>query len=250
MSKSNRSVPWTGFETPLWTLQLRYPRFIHSEFMTHRMFSRNASSSRAIPVSKMIEQVETDPAKPMKWGKNQPGMQASEELSPNEQVDAEVYWVGARDDALHWASHLLDLKVHKQIANRLLEPFQWIDVIVTATEWTNFFKLRNNPAAQPEMQQLAKTMLEAMTKATLTKLDAGDYHLPYVSTEERETLDEKTLVAISAARCARVSYRNHDNSEPDIGKDLELAQRLLEGPHASPFEHQATPMTTRTNLSN
>jgi hypothetical protein len=231
----------------LTTLELRYPRFIHAEFMTHRMFSRNASSSRAIPVAKMIEQVRNDPAMPIHWGKNQPGMQAREEH------DAEVWasraglvsnaeaWRCAAESAVCAAFAFSEAGYHKQIVNRLLEPFQFITVIVTATEWDNFFKLRLHPDAQPEIQELARVMLEAMDKAPLDAVDLAEWHLPYIDMATwGESLE--TAQMCSVARCARVSYLNHDNTEPNIDADVALHNRLKESGHMSPFEHAARPV--------
>lgn len=148
------------------TLQLRYPRFIHSEFMTHRVFSRNASSSRAIPVAKMLAQVRNDPAMPIHWGANQAGMQAHAELQGIGRSRAAARWKLAAEAAANHAEVLNELGLHKQVANRILEPFQLISVIVTATEWANFFELRNHPDAQPEIRQLAVVMLEAISQST------------------------------------------------------------------------------------
>lgn len=236
----------------LTTMELCYPRFIHSEFMTHRVFSRNASSSRAIPVEKVIEQVRNNPAMPVHWGKNQPGMQAREEIQHVKQ--AEDVWGWASSDAIASVEHLSDLGLHKQVANRLLEPFQHIKVIVTATEWDNFFKLRLHPDAQPEMMVLAERIKEAMEGSSTKKLEPGEWHLPYVEFDvisrgyfdnneiRQHWYDMDSAVKCSVARCARVSYLNHDNSTPDIEKDIALADRLLKDGHMSPFEHQATPM--------
>lgn len=225
----------------LTTLELRYPRFIHAEFMTHRMFSRNASSSRAIPIKKMIEQVESNPAMPISWGKNRPGMQATEELSAEGIDHASHSWERAAREAAARAYDLQTLGVHKQIVNRILEPFQFITVIVTATEWDNFFKLRLHPDAQPEIQELARVMLEAMDKAPLDAVDLAEWHLPYI---DMATWGESlgTAQMCSVARCARVSYLNHDNTEPNIDADVALHNRLKESGHMSPFEHVALPV--------
>lgn len=238
------------------TMELNYPRFIHEEMMTHRQFSRNASSSRAIPVAKMIEQVETNPAIPIHWGKNQSGMQAYEEVSNT--ASSEWLWKGASTESVVRAETLSKHGLHKQIVNRLLEPFQFIKVVITATEYDNFFALRNHHAAQPEIQELARVMKQAQDESTPTELEVDGWHTPYITDEEwldeSNTLD--TLIRCSAARCARVSYLNHDNSQPDIQKDLELYDMLATRPydngtlkldidepvHLSPLEHQATPM--------
>jgi len=228
------------------TMELEYPRFIHSEFMTHRLFSRNASSSRAIPVAKMIAQVSENPAMPIHWGRNQPGMQATEEFDEEAIRDLKADWLDTMRVSMRWAKHFAEVGVHKQIVNRILEPFQHIKVIVTATEWDNFFKLRLHPSAQPEMQELARCMKEAMNYSATTELIPGEWHLPYVEYDEFQcadgSIDMEKAIKCSVARCARVSYLNHDNSTPDIGKDIALADALLKDGHMSPFEHQASPM--------
>lgn len=226
----------------LTTLELEYPRFIHSEFMTHRMFSRNASSSRAIPVNKMIEKVRNDPAMPIHWGRNQKGMQADEELNIFDKEQAIQDWRYGALRAVDVAIRISELEIHKQIVNRLTEPFQHIKVIVTATEWDNFFKLRLHPDAQPEIQELARCIRKAMDYYTPIELERGEWHLPYVVAEDCVKTTTDNFVKLSVARCARVSYLNHDNENPDIDKDIALADRLLEAGHMSPFEHQATPM--------
>lgn len=237
----------------LTTLQLCYPRFIHAEFMTHRVLSRNASSSRAIPVAKMIEQVRTDPAMPIHWGANQSGMQAKAELSSvyrNMVIDE---WQQAAHKAAASAEKMEKLGLHKQVANRVLEPFQWIHVVVTATEWDNFFALRDHEDAQPEIRELAVQIKLAMAQSTPAVLEPGEWHLPYVTDDEQVCSDvfdmnPHTLQRVSAARCARVSYLTHDGENPDIKKDLALFERLAGGVplHASPLEHQATPGDTDT----
>lgn len=228
----------------LTTMELNYPRFIHSEFLTHRVFSRNAASSRAIPIEKMLKQVQENPAMPVHWGKNQPGMQAKEEVENSR--DAALEWKRCAIDAVESAEWLSHYNLHKQIVNRVLEPFQWIKVIVTATEWDNFFKLRLHPDAQPEMMVLAERMKEAMEDSTPKELAVGEWHAPYYYgsfTDEKGNSDVGTALKCSVARCARVSYLNHDNSTPNIEKDLLLADKLLEAGHFSPFEHQATPIS-------
>lgn len=231
------------------TFELQYPRFIHSEVMTHRVFSRNAMSSRAVPVAKMIEQVRTNPAAPLKFMKNKPGMQSTEDFTEEEHASVVGTWLDAADSAAQWAEQLLTANVHKQFANRLLEPFQWMRTIVTATEWDNFFDLRCHPDAQPEFQALAMRMRNQMKESKPVSRDVGhqnsedSWHLPYVTLSERTNFKVGVLPKISAARCARVSYLTHDGEKPDIDKDLELYERLVgaDPKHASPIEHQAFP---------
>ena len=226
----------------LTTMQLCYPRFIHSEVMTHRVFSRNASSSRAIPVAKMIDQVRCNPAMPVHWGANQPGMQARKELEGQELFDAMNVWKKAANEAADTAEFMNKLGLHKQVANRILEPFQWIHVVMTSTEWANWDELRDHEDADPNIQRLARAMSVARNASTPQYLEPGEWHLPYVLDKERDQPIE-ILKKISAARCCRVSYLTHDGLDPSIEKDLELCERLAGSRplHASPFEHQATP---------
>lgn len=232
------------------TLSLYYPRFIHAEFMTHRMFSRNASSSRAIPTVKLIQDVMINAVDPSYWGKNMKGMQAAEELSDVERIHAKLLWAEARYNALKSVERLAALGAHKQIVNRILEPYAHIRVCVTATEWDNFFKLRMHPAAQPEMQALAKAIKDAMDASTPKLLTPGQWHLPYVSEDEQREYGVTISKTLSVARCARVSYRLHDGSPAHMQADEELYKRLLAEQHMSPFEHQATPFHHEYSRSN
>ena len=252
----------------LTTMELVYPRFIHAEFMTHRMFSRNASSSRAIPVEKMIERVIREPAEPVHWGLNQPGMQADNELPWPQLVATRAAWLKARDDAVKHARTMHANGAHKQIVNRILEPFMHITVLVTATEWDNFFHLRQHKDAQPEIKALAEAMYTAHQANIPQGVAPGEWHLPYIyeddidgaikaamkelreksfsdefTLEDIDRLTTNMLCRISTARCARVSYLTHDGQTPSIEKDLSLFNRLIisQPMHASPAEHQATP---------
>lgn len=251
------------------TLQLRYPRFIHAEFMTHRVFSRNASSSRAIPVKRIIEDIMTDPAIPMHWGKNIPGMQAHEQIDePIHHADPEYRpmtkeqaWLAARDEIIQFAQAFDNAGYHKQIVNRLLEPWSHINVLVTATDFANFFHLRSHPDAQPEIRILSDKMKLAMQQSKPMIMDPGQWHMPYIRPADvtaiyhhlkygRITRDEpkpqevtELALKVSVARCARVSYLTHGGRETKIEEDLLLYQRLLGSTplHASPAEHQASP---------
>ena len=224
------------------TLQLHYHRFIHQEFLTHRMFSRNSSSSRAIPIEKEMERVRNNPATPIYWGKNKPGMQADEELEGIDLQQCINEWFSAAENATYSAEWFRDYNLHKQIANRGLETYQFIDTVVTATEWDNFFELRLDKGAQPEIQELAKCMKEAIDNSNPRSLVKRQWHLPYIQWGLDSDNYNHELIKCSIARCARVSYRNHDNSEPNIEKDIQLYDKLLESKHLSPFEHVATPM--------
>ncbi len=228
------------------TFELNYPRFIHGELMTHRVFSRNAMSSRAVPIGKMIEQVRTNPATPIHWGKNQAGMQAKEQLEDFELDVVQALWIDAAKENGLYAKQMASHSAHKQVVNRILEPFQTMKTVLTSTEFENFYWLRNHEDAQPEIKKLAEEMLKAQEQSKPIPLLPGEWHLPYYgehgalfgSFSDEELGNAK---AISASCCAQVSYRKLDDS---LEKALNVYKRLVESEpvHASPFEHQATPM--------
>jgi hypothetical protein len=225
----------------LTTLQLRYPRFIHAEVMTHRVFSRNASSSRAIPVERVIQDVIDDPAMPVHWGKNQPGMQARADLKGWRRILTKGTWHAARYATLGCAWVAMKAGAHKQIVNRILEPFQHINVLVTATEWDNFFALRDHPDAQPEIAKLARAMKGAMAGSEPRFLKPGSWHKPYINADDYSNQGDMRMV--SAARCASVSYKTVDGKPMSVEKALDIFNKLAGSDpiHASPFEHIARP---------
>lgn len=246
-------------ESRVTTFELVYPRFIHGELMTHRMFSRNAASSRAIPIDKVIELLKTNPAMPVHWGKNQAGMQANTEIENIE--GAKQLWLAARDNAISHAVVMRDMGLHKQIVNRILEPYQLIKTIVTATCFNNWFWLRDHADAQPEIKELAKQMQSAYNASEPNHLYEGEWHTPYVRTyRARDTdkfyyLDENDSYItaeearmISASCCAQVSYRKNDSS---VEKAAIVFDRLINSVpvHASPVEHIATPITRTMQMS-
>lgn len=224
------------------TLQVTMPRFILSQFNKHRAFSSNAASSRAIPVEKLITFVRETPFTPQQFGMNKAGMVAGESFDYETNRNLQEIWHRAAEMAAYHAETLMKKGVHKQWANRLLEPFLMTDVVVTATDWDNFFKLRLAEDSQPEMQTVAACMKDCIDKSIPRE---SRWHLPYVDYPQilSKTLEEDDafpkLACISAARCARVSYNNHDGSKTVESKDLELASKLLEHGHMSPFEHCA-----------
>lgn len=219
------------------TFELVYPRYIHSELMTHRAFSRNAASSRATPLSVTVNEVSTDPVFFDYVGANQSGMVAGDELPP-EQVEAfrrewEALGLYVADTVADWGRRY---GIHKQTLNRALEPWSRIRTLVTATEWDNFFTLRLAEDAQPEIRNLAKAMDTAMVHSVITESES---HLPYISEDEICVEDRADWELISAARCARVSYARLDGKPTDYDADVKLAERLLRSKHYSPFEHVA-----------
>jgi thymidylate synthase ThyX len=258
----------------LTTLEATFPRFVLAEFNTHRVFSRNSASSRAIPIAKQLRRVLEDPYVPVEFGSNQPGMQAGAPLDGEKRDAAEREWLRARDDAVRHVLGLVSdpgataegddllaalgpveeavrnraqspewLNVHKQIANRLLEPFMWHTVIVTATEWDNFFNLRCHPDAQPEIRLVAESMRGAMEGSEPSELGWGEWHLPLVRSEDRaEMTSTEELVKVSVGRCARVSYLTHAGLR-DLQADIDLYERLIASGHMSPLEHPARPLS-------
>jgi thymidylate synthase ThyX len=217
------------------TFRVICPRSIWPQMLTHRAFSRNAQSSRAIPTHKRLEVVENQPVTPNRWLKNRAGMQALDvEIDSPQQAD--LIWRSAAQSAVDASRALAALGVHKQWANRVLEPFDTITAVITATEWDNFFSQRIHHAAQPEIQELAlkmQTLLgESVPVCTM-------FHLPFIKEEEQSSLELQTRIEACVARCARVSYLNF-NGAVDVEKDLKLSQKLWEDQHLSPFEHAAT----------
>lgn len=220
------------------TISGDFPNFLANGVVVHN--SRNSASSRAIPVEKMMRRVIEDPYTPERWGSNGKGMQDHGELGEVESHAAERAWLKARDNAVLQVRELLDIGVHKQTTNRLLEPFMWHTVIVTATEWSNFFNLRCHPMAHPAIRRTAEAMREAMESNEPEPIAVGEWHLPLVDERDAE-LSIEDKVKASAARCARVSYLTHDGVR-SVEKDLELYERLVSHGHMSPLEHPATPM--------
>lgn len=234
----------------LTTFEVRFHRFVLAEFNTHRVFSRNSASSRAIPLKKQLERVNTDAAVPVVWPAEQAGMQGGDELSPEMREAAAYRWNQAKQGAVHNAQLLGEIGVHKSIANRLLEPFMWHTVVVTSTAWENFFRQRCSPLAQPEIRVAAELMRKAYVESTPRLVVRDRWHLPYIDDatyvdvvkNEDDHKHQVVLCQVSAARCARVSYLTQDGVR-DYREDVKLYGRLVSADpmHASPLEHVATP---------
>lgn len=258
----------------LTTFEITFPRFILAEFNTVRVFSRNSASSRAIPVWKQLLKVIEDPVIP-EMGTNNKGMQSEALLDSENQETAQEEWLIARDNAVASVYNMSDrtgtskteiqawkdikdflykrglevedapgLNVHKQWVNRLLEPFMWQTVIVSSTEWTNFFALRTHTDSQPEFREIALLMYKHYMSNKPELLQIGEWHLPLILPDERH-LDVETLKKVSVARCARVSYLTHDGKR-DIQEDLNLYQRLVESePKHMCFDSETEVLTDR-----
>ena len=226
-----------GGRNNIYTLVTRSPKYIDAELRTHRMLSQNSSSSRAIPLKRMIEQVEQDPFVPSDWRLNQKGMQGYDVIEDDETIcKLRQAWIEAMQAAVFYAKEI-DF-VHKQHVNRLLEPFAWQWKVITATEWRHFFDLRLAENAQPEIQILAHQMCAAIRDAAPRYIDDG-WHMPFVGQDEIERYSVDENLMVSAARCARISYANHGTGRVDRDADIKLANSLIREGHMTPFEHQA-----------
>lgn len=226
------------------TFELIYPRMILAELNTHRILSKNSASSRAIPIAKVIEAVRNDPAMPVHWGRNQPGMSAREELTGLDLQAVQEYWRDAANYAACVAEQMDNIGAHKQVANRILEPFQWMKTVLTGTEFDNFFHLRNHADADPNIRALAAAMWKALQETPTVTLQPGDWHMPYFGDGywlQGCGIPLEDALAISSSCAAQTSFRTSDDS---LEKAQRIFDRLVESKpvHASPFEHQATPM--------
>lgn len=231
------------------TFEVTFPRIVLAENNTHRVFSRNYSSSRAIPTYKFIEGLRKDPFIPVYWGAAQKGMGASQEIDFAKKAIAESEWLKAMDNAIRSANALLDLGVAKEITNRLLEPWMWSTGIITSTEFNNFFSLRRSAYAQPEIKVIADLMFEEYSKSIPDILRKGQWHIPMLNFAEEDFYRIADKLKISTGRLARVSYLTHDGKR-DIDKDIELHNSLLLNRHLSPFEHCAKNMDVNRNYGN
>lgn len=268
----------------LTTLLLRYPRWIHAEVRTHRLHrttedlteaaldtlagttrvveapteslmecedvSRNAGSSRAVPINRMIASVRRDPAVPIHWGKAQKGMQADEEHD----APVHIEFMGqemilSREDAVAWhreasialAQGFSDAGYHKQLANRYLEAHDHITVLVSATNWTNFLAQRDHKDAEPHMRELARQMRIELEKPAMQVLKSGEWHTPFITDEDMVDLSESERVIKSSACNASTSYKTVEGFDMTIDVAKRIYGDLLGGDllHASPGEHVA-----------
>lgn len=224
------------------TFLLTYHRFIHAEVMTYRVFNRNAASSRAMPVKKTLWDVWSNPAVPVRFGKSRKGMQDGGPLPAGSARLARFLWLMARYPVLLVCWCLLQVGVHKQFVNRLLEPWSWMTLLVTATQWENFYRQRCHASAQPEIRELAETMLRAHAASVPRMLHVGQWHFPFampleIAAAEADGSDGiEQLLKRCTARSARTSYRNFYGKD-DVADDLRLTADLTRDKHWSPFEH-------------
>lgn len=244
----------------LTTYELVYPEFIHNELMTHRMLSRNAMSSRAIPTETLLKMIEADPVIPIEFGRNQRGMQAGEPFTGALLDECNMIWMDACLDAIKHARALAAKGVHKQIVNRIVGPYKWIYTIFSATDWWHFFNLRAHPQAEPHMIRLATKMLELYESSPPHLLQPGEWHLPLIYPDDKAEVVanwefkydiDRELAQISAGRCGRVSYLTHHGTR-DHKADVQLCEKLAtEDPmHASPLEHPAQALATPKRIGN
>lgn len=234
----------------LTTMEVTLHRWVLAELNTHRIFSRNSASSRAIPVQKQLDKVKEDPAYPVSWPAEKPGMQGGEELDGVDLEMAQAFYGFIHEKVWREVEAYLKMteggpRLHKSVINRFLEPFMWHTVLISSTGWENFWGLRCSPLAQPEIRVAAEMMKEAYDASTPYPLGYGEWHMPF--TEDIQDLKlrymEPEIRLISAARCGRISYLTHGTGVKDPDEDLRLAYSLRDNKpiHASPFEHVARP---------
>lgn len=184
--------------------------------------------------------IRDNPAKPAEWGLNRSGMQATEVLNPEQIERAEWLWKRAACYAIDFAEEMAKLNVHKQCVNRILQPYMWMTTVITSTQWDHFFSLRDHPAADPTFQKIARMIREAREASVPKNVAGGEWHLPYVTDNERG-LPISVQQKLSAARCARVSFLKPGESHAN---EYEVAIKMAESGHWSPFEHQAAALNT------
>lgn len=266
---------YSGQEIVTWEYEA--PKCILAELNTHGIMVKNAQSSRAVPVKKVIEQIRNNPVTPVHWGSNQAGMVAGEEIANQVKVfdveydpevpddgyrTREVAWKVAAREASDTMQNWDNAGYHKQIVNRIGEAFTFVKGVITATEIDNFFHLRYHPDADPYIQELARCMWEAYEQAEHEVLYEGEWHTPYVDHFKRDVNGEMAYInpdcenepmwvtieqalKISSAACGQVSYRKLDTSEETVER---VWDRLMNGDiiHASVTGHQATPLKDPT----
>jgi len=232
----------------LTTFLVTFPRIVLAEVNTHKMLSKSSASSRAIPVEKRIAAVEADPFVPEAFGRNKAGMQHDEVLEGDADAAARFHWAIAQQGMIAQARVLAGINVHKQLANRLLEPFSWHTAIISGTDWDNFWHLRVHPAAQGEFSKAAAMMLNLYSSSAPRRLEYGEWHLPFVPELDIEAVRREgaqpewvNWAKVSVARCGRVSFNRHELR--DFDKDIARAEEFARNGHMAPLEHAARPMS-------
>lgn len=235
----------------LTTFEIVFPRYILAEFNTHRALSKNTSSSRAIPTSKQIEACLNAPVLPVRFGLNQKGMSPSDSNLTGEDLDeARQIWIDMVKFVAKGCSRLAELGLHKQWASRPLEWATTTKMVFSASQLDNFFLLRDHDDAQDEIAYLAQAVKTALNGSTPRELRCGQWHLPYIMPEDKVNFTLGECLKISAARCARTSYKTQLGVTSTLEDDLAMFDKLTYGMkfdednpfHASPTEHQATPI--------
>ncbi len=231
------------------TFAIKIPKFVWGHVSSHRSLSRNSASSRAIPAKKIRTSVLKEPFIPLYFGENQSGMRAGEPLNGIRLFLAKKVWLWSR--YIPVVFHFFGEKIgfHKEVLNRILEPWLMVDIVVSGTEWNNFIFLRKHQDAQPEIQYVAE-QIETLLKNTQPKvLQSGEWHTPFILESESD-IDIETKKKVSTARCARVSYKLFDGKVSNIEADIKLHDRLSSSGHWSPFEHVAQAMNNSSRYGN
>ena len=245
------------------TLEVTYPLAVHWDFLRHQSFSmyeqvHSVASNRAIPTNTYLRRIIEDPAEPLWWGKNQPGMVAREEMTGWRLIFGKRIHAFVRFVCVVGAWAMTKLGFHKEVANWNAMPHAWVTQIVTATEWENFDALRIHPAARAEMRKIATMMRDARNASTAQELGVGGWHLPYVSNDEivkaymihDDGDDADALLRnVSAARCARVSIVKQGERQ-GMTVEFSKASKLQSDGHMSPFDHPAMALATPERVAN
>lgn len=231
------------------TFVIKIPKFLWGHIISHRSLSRNSASSRAIPAKRIRNSVLKDPFLPLYFGENQSGMQSGKALDGIRLLLAKKIYLWSRYVPVLF--HYIGEKIgfHKEVLNRILEPWLMVDIVVTGTEWNNFIFLRKHQDAQPEIQYVAE-QVEKLLKNTQPKiLQYGEWHTPFIL-ESELNIDVETKKKISVARCARVSHKLFDGKTSNIEADIKLHDKLSSSGHWSPFEHVAETMESGDRYGN
>jgi Thymidylate synthase complementing protein len=242
------------------TIEGSLPRIVLADFSKHRVFSFSGQSTRAVPVKKMVDLMNSNPFVPEVFGTNQAGMTAGYALEGDEAEAARRIWGFAKGAAGDFATQLANLNVHKQLTGRLLEPFSHMKIVLTSTEWSNFFRLRRHKDAQPELQIFANKIYEAIENSKPQVLSVNEWHLPYIEKKivvtedengesilstvyiaDNQMVDLDTAKKYSAAKCATTSYRTETLT---VEKAMNIFEQLVvsDPQHSVPTEHVARPL--------